>query len=70
MSKVKAIFIVCIVILFAVVAVFPNLGNSRAFQGSKLNGASPSVSPVEILTADGGDPVPPPRPLPWVGVAS
>ncbi len=70
MSKIKVLFILCMVVLFAVVAVFPNLGHSGAFPGSQLNGASPSATPIEILTADGGDPVPPPRPLPWLGVAS
>ncbi len=70
MSKLKVLFILCIVILFAVVAVFPNLGDAGSFQGSKLSGASPSATPIEILTADGGDPVPPPRPLPWLGIAS
>jgi len=48
----------------------PESGHSGAFPGSQLNGASPSATPIEILTADGGDPVPPPRPLPWLGVAS
>jgi hypothetical protein len=70
MSRAKAIFIVCAVILFAVVAVFPNLGIAGSFQGSNLNGVSSSAMPVGILTADGGDPVPPPRPLPWLGVAA
>ena len=70
MSKLKVLFILCMVILFAVVAVFPNLGHAGSFQGSKLNGASPSATPIEILTADGPDPQPPPRPMPWLGVAS
>jgi hypothetical protein len=70
MSKLKVLFILCMVVLFAVVAVFPNLGNAGSFQGSKLNGASPSAIPIEILTADGGDPVPVPRPLPKLGIAS
>jgi len=67
MSKLKVLFILCMVVLFAVVAVFPNLGHAGAFQGSKLNGASPSATPVEILTADGTDPVPSPMPLPRRG---
>jgi hypothetical protein len=69
MSKGKVLFIFCIVILLAVVAVFPNLGNAGSFQGIKLNGAS-SAATHEILTADGTDPVPLPRPLPRLGVAS
>jgi hypothetical protein len=64
MSKLKALFILCIVVLFAVVAVFPNLGHTGSFQGSRLDTASLSATPIEILTADGTDPQPPPRPLP------
>jgi len=70
MSKPKVLFILCMVVLFAVVAVFSNLGNAGSFQGSNLNGASPTAAPNEILTADGTDPVPAPRPLPKLGVAS
>ncbi len=70
MSKLKVLFILCIVILFAVVAVFPNLGHAGSFQGCRLKGASPSATPIEILTADGTDPQPPPKPLPWLGVAA
>ena len=70
MSKLKVLFILCIFALFAVVAVFPSLGHAGSFQGSRLNGVSSSATPIEILTADGTDPVPPPRPLPWLGVAS
>lgn len=67
MSKLKVLFIFCIVILFAVVAVFPNLGNAGTFQGSQLNGA-PSATSIQVLIADGGDPVPPPRPLPLLAI--
>jgi hypothetical protein len=70
MSKAKVFFIFCLVLLFATVAVFPNLGNAGSFQGSRLSGASPSATPINTLTADGGDPVPPPRPLPWLGITS
>ena len=70
MSKLKVLFVLCMVVLFAVMAVFPNLGHAGSFHGSQLNGASSSATPIEILTADGTDPVPPPRPLPWLGVAS
>jgi len=67
MSKLKVLSILCMVILFAVVAVFPNLGNAGSFEGSKLNGASPSATSIGVLIADGGDPVPPPMPLPRRG---
>ena len=67
MSKLKVLFILCMVVLFAAIAVFPNLGLAGAFQGSQLSGASPSATPMEILTADGGDPQPPPMPLPRRG---
>ena len=70
MSKVKVLLILCMVVLLAAVAVFPNLGHAGTFQGSQLNGASSSATPIEILTADGTDPQPPPRPMPWLGVAS
>ena len=66
MSKAKVFFIFCLVILFAAVAAFPNLGHPGSFHGSRLSGASPSATPIEILTADGTDPQPPPRPLPWL----
>lgn len=69
MSKIKVLFILCMVVLFAAVAVFPNLGHAGSFQGSQLNVASHATS-IEVLIADGGDPVPPPRPLPWVGITS
>ena len=67
MSKLKVLFILCMAVLFAAIAVFPNLGHAGAFQGSQLSGASPSATPMEILTADGGDPQPPPMPLPRRG---
>lgn len=67
MSKLKVLFILCMVVLFAVVAVFPNLGNSGSFQGSRLSGASPSATSIGVLIADGGDPQPPPMPLPRRG---
>jgi hypothetical protein len=70
MSKVKIPFLLCTVILLAAVAVFLNLGHSGFFQGSNLNGASPSATPIETLSADGTDPQPPPLPLPWYGVTS
>ena len=70
MSKLKVLFVLCTVVLFAVVAVFPNLGHAGFFQGGRLNGASPSATPIEILTADGTDPQPPPKPLPWLAVAA
>jgi hypothetical protein len=70
MSKLKVLFILCMVVMLAVVAVIPNLGHAGSFQDSRLNGASSSVTAVEILTADGTDPQPPPMPLPWLGVAS
>jgi hypothetical protein len=70
MSKSKVLFIFCMVVLFAVLAVFPNLDHSGSLQGSHLNGASPSAIPVETLTADGTDPQPAPMPLPWLEVAS
>jgi hypothetical protein len=70
MSKLKVLFILCMVVMLAVVAVIPNLGQARSFQDSQMNGASSSVTAVEILTADGTDPQPPPMPLPWLGVAS
>ena len=70
MSKLKVLFILYTVVLLAVVAVIPNLGHAGSFQDSQLNGAPASVTAVEILTADGTDPQPPPMPLPWLGVAS
>ena len=70
MSKLKVLFILCMVVMLAVVAVIPNLGQAGSFQDRQLNGASSSVTAVEILTADGTDPQPPPMPLPWLGVAS
>ena len=67
MSKLKVLFILCMVVLIAAIAVFPNLGHAGGFQGSQINGASPSTTPMEILTADGTDPQPPPMPLPRRG---
>jgi len=66
MSKSKVLFIFCMVVLFAVVAVFSNLSHAGTLQGGKLMGGTPAASPIEILTADGGDPQPPPRPMPWL----
>lgn len=70
MSKLKVLFILCMVVMLAVIAVIPNLGHAGSFQDSQLNGASSSVTAAEILIADGTDPQPPPMPLPWLGVAS
>ena len=70
MSKLKVLFILCMVVLFAAIAVFPNLGHAGAFQGSQLSGASPSATSIQVLIADGGDPVPPPRPLSLLAISS
>jgi len=70
MSKSKVLSLFCVVVLFAVAAVFSHLNHAGPLHGGKLMGASPSAGPMEILTADGGDPQPAPRPLPWLLAAA
>jgi len=70
MSKSKILFLFCVVVLLAVAAAFSHLNQAGPSHGIRLMGGAPSATPLGILTADGGDPQPPPRPLPWLAAAA
>jgi hypothetical protein len=70
MSRTKLLFVLSIVILFAVVAVFsgcihvPSLSAGMQFLPTAHSGS------LGTLTADGGAPQPQPSPLPWRGLTA
>jgi len=70
MSKSKISLLFCAVVLFAVVAVFSHLNQAGPLHGSSLMGGARSATSIGILSADGSDPQPPPRPLPWLTAAA
>lgn len=59
MSRVKTTIAVCMVILFATVALFPNATGIENMKAGKLQLHSSYVNNAAILSADGGDPQPP-----------
>ena len=70
MSKAKIQVALCMLILFATVALFPNVANAGFFIGGKLNPPSSPIDGKSFLMADGSDPQPRPLPLPWVGLTA
>ena len=64
MSKAKIQVALCMLILLAAVAHFPNAANAGFFIGGNLNPPSSPVDSKPTLEADGSDPQPRPIPLP------
>jgi hypothetical protein len=59
MLKVKILIAVCMVILFVVVAFFPNAAEVAFHGASKLDRSCSLSNNAVVLTADGGAPQPP-----------
>jgi hypothetical protein len=59
MSKVRSTIAVCVVSLFATVALFPNTSGMELSKAGKLQSHAPNSSNAVILSADGGEPQPP-----------
>ena len=64
MSRSKMRGALCMLILLAAVALFPNVANIQLFVGGNLNSPSSRSEDSAILRADGGDPQPRPIPIP------
>jgi hypothetical protein len=50
---------VCVVSLFAAVALFPTMADTESMKAGKLQSHSSQANSAAILMADGGDPQPP-----------
>jgi hypothetical protein len=59
MSKMRSTTAVCMVVLFATVALFPSLAGTQSMKADKLQSQSSQANNAAILIADGGDPQPP-----------
>lgn len=70
MPKLRIRVFVCMSILFAAVALFPNVANVKSLKTERLNPLRSSIGTTGILTADGTDPVPRPIPQTPLGMAS
>lgn len=70
MSKIKVLFILSMMVIFAAVAVFSNVVSVESLNAGKVNPLSFLGNSTTILTADGTDPVPKPMPLPRLKLAS
>jgi len=63
MTKMKSTFAICMMVLFATVALFPCTAGVELSKAGKLQSQAPNSSNALILSADGGEPQPP-IPLP------
>jgi hypothetical protein len=59
MSKMRSTIAVCMVVLFATVALFPTVAGTERMQTGKLAIRSNCVNNAATLIADGGAPQPP-----------
>lgn len=65
MSKLRVQGILVTLVLFAAVAVFPDVVQALGSKKPSCEAATCGVRSAGVLIADGGDPVPPPKPIPW-----
>ena len=70
MTKLRIQRALYLFILSAAVAVFSGVVPVPFLNAGKHSLPAIQSNGVVTLTADGTDPQPPPKPLPWVGVAS
>ena len=70
MTKLRIKNALYMVVVAAAVAVFSGVVPVPFSSAGKHSLPAIQSNGVVTLTADGTDPVPPPKPLPWVGVAS
>jgi len=70
MRKLRIQGALCMFVLSASVAVFSGVVPVPCLNAGERN--TPAIRPTGAVTmiADGTDPVPPPKPLPWFGIAS
>lgn len=65
MSKLKIRGALSALVLFTAVAVFSSVVQVRSGNVERHSLPASQSAGAAILIADGGDPVPPPSPLPW-----
>ena len=64
MSKLRARGTLVTLVLFAAVAVFPNVVQAQGSKKASRKAAAREFKDRGVLVADGGDPVPVPTPIP------
>lgn len=65
MSRARTLFVSSVVVLSAVLALFPTIANVSQIGAGKLNQDVSRAKSPTVLTADGTDPMPSPIPIPW-----
>lgn len=65
MSKLRVWGTLVALVFFAAVAVFPSVVQARTSTKSSHKAIAGEFRDRGVLVADGGDPMPPPIPLPW-----
>jgi hypothetical protein len=70
MSKLEIRGVLSALVLFTAVAVFSSVVQSRSRNVERHSLPASQSQGAGILIADGGDPVPPPSPLPWLSAAA
>ena len=70
MTKLRIKNALCMLVVAAAVAVFSGVVPVLFLNAGKHNLPAMQSHGGVTLKADGTDPVPPPKPLPWLGVAS
>lgn len=66
MSKLRVWGTLVTSVLFAAVAVFPNIGQALSSNQASLKAVAHESGNTGVLVVDGGDPFPPPpNPVPW-----
>ena len=65
MSKLRVWGTLATLVLFAAVAVFPNVGHASTSTKATQKATVSEFRDTGVLMADGTDPWPPPPPIPW-----